>query len=586
LAAALDPSSRNLAVRIWRERVRPYRARVAVALVLMAAVALATGAYPLVIDWTFDALAAGDAGWIALIPPVIVAVTAVRGGLLYAQTVATAWVVNKVIEDMQRGLHRHLLAADLAQVQTVATGTLTARFTVDVEAMRNALNRTVTGAVRDSLTVVSLLASMLWLDWLLTLIVLCVYPVAAIPIVRIGTRLRRTAKGLQAGYGGLTAQIQEGLAGARMVKAYRLEDYQSVRADGAFAALRRQSMKAVRIRGALEPMLDVIGGVAVAAVIAFAAWRIGSGTGSVGDFTGFVGALLIAAQPVRALGSLNAALQEGLAAAERLYAVLDTPARVVDRPGAVPLGTVDGRIAFEGVRFGYRPDSPVLHGLDLAVRPGETVALVGRSGGGKSTILNLLVRLYDVDSGRVTIDGHDLRDVTLASLRERIALVSQDTILFDDTVAANIAFGRPGAGADAIETAARAAAAHDFIEALPQGYDTPVGEGGSRLSGGQRQRLAIARAFLRDAPILLLDEATSALDAESERLVQAALARLAAGRTTLVIAHRLSTVRAADRICVVEDGRVQEEGTHEALLAAGGRYAALHAIQFATEGVG
>ncbi|MFN8719508.1 MAG: ABC transporter ATP-binding protein [Rhodospirillales bacterium] len=581
MSSPLDATTRRLALRVWADWVRPYRWRVAVALVLMGAVALATGAYPLVIDWTFDALAAGDAGWIMLVPPVIVAVTAVRGGLLYAQTVATAWVVNRVVADLQAGLHRHLLSADLAQIQAEATGTLAARFTVDAEAFRNALNRTVTGSVRDSLTVVSLLASMLWLDWLLTLIVLCVYPVAAIPIVRIGTRLRRTAKGLQAGYGGLTAQLQEGLAGARMVKAYRLEDHQAARARAAFDGLRRQSMKAVRIRGALEPMLDVIGGVAVAAVIAFAAWRIGSGTGSVGDFTGFVGALLIAAQPVRALGSLNAALQEGLAAAERLYAVLDRPATIVDRPGATPLGRATGAIAFEGVTFAYRPGLPVLRGLDLAIAPGETVALVGRSGGGKSTILNLLVRLHDVDGGRITVDGRDLRDATIASLRDNLAVVGQDAVLFDDTVAANIAFGRPGATRGEIEAAARAAAAHDFVMALPQGYDTPVGEAGGRLSGGQRQRLAIARAFLRDAPILLLDEATSALDAESEQAVQEALARLATGRTTLVIAHRLSTVRAADRICVVEDGRVIEEGTHAALLARGGRYADLHAIQFA-----
>jgi len=576
-----DPRTRPMVARLWRDWVRPHRPRVLVSLLLMALVAAVTGVYPLVIEWAFEVMADRDAGALALVPVAVVAVTSLRGIVLYAQTVVTASVVHAVIEAMQRTLYRHLLDADLARLQRDATGTLTSRFMVDLEALRNALTRTVTGAVRDVLTVVALVVSMLWLDWLLTLIVLVVYPFAAIPIVRVGKRMRRTARGLQQGYGGLAAQLHEGLAGARMVKAYRLEAYQAARADGAFAELRRLAMRATRIRGSLDPLLEVIGGIAVAAVIAFAAWRIASGTGSVGDFTGFVGALLIAAQPVRAIGSLNAAVQEGLAAAERVFAVLDERPAVAQAPDARPLAATRGAVELRDVRFSYVEGRPALKGLSLAVRPGETVALVGRSGGGKSTVFSLLARFHDPDAGSVLIDGQDVRTATIASVRDAIAYVGQDAVLFDDTVRANVAFGRPGADDAAVEAALRAAAADGFVRAMPGGLDARVGEGGGRLSGGQKQRIALARAFLKDAPILLLDEPTSALDSESEQLVQEAIGRLAAGRTTLVIAHRLSTVRAADRICVVEDGRIVEEGTHAELIARGGRFAELHAIQAA-----
>ncbi|HZH26129.1 MAG TPA: ABC transporter ATP-binding protein [Azospirillaceae bacterium] len=571
-------------LRLWRDWVRPYRWRVALALLLMGAVAAATGVYPLVIDWIFDVLTRGDVSSVVMLPVVIVAVTGVRAATLYMQTVVTSDVALRVVEDLQRALYRHLTHADLARLQREPIGTLTARFSVDVGSLRMALTRSVTGAVRDILTVAALLVSMIYLDWLLALIVLAVYPVAAIPIVRIGKRVRRNARGTQASYGLLTSRLHEGLSGARMIKAYRLEEHEVARADAAFEDVRLRLARAVRIRGALDPVLEIVGGVAVSAVIAFAAWRIATGQGTVGEFTGFVSALLIAAQPVRTIGNLNSAVQEGLASAERIFEVLDEAPRILDRPGARPLvlpaGRTGGRIELDDVRFGYKPGVPVLKGLTLHVSPGETVALVGRSGGGKSTIFNLIGRFHDVEAGRVAVDGQDVRDVTLASLRDAMALVSQDTVLFDDTVRANIAFGRPGATDAEIMAAARAAAAHDFITALPDGYDTRVGEQGGRLSGGQKQRIALARAFLRDAPILLLDEATSALDAESEQLVQEAVGRLAQGRTTLIIAHRLSTVRAADRICVVEDGRVVEQGSHEDLLRRGGRYADLHAIQF------
>ncbi|MDN3567828.1 ABC transporter ATP-binding protein [Paeniroseomonas aquatica] len=578
---ALDPaSSRLLIARLARDYLARHRRGIALAVVCTLALAGLTALYPIVIQQGFDRFSAGDTSIAWLIPPVIIVVTCLKALAQYGQAVAVQAVVLRVIEGIQGDLFRALTRADLASVTRDAPARHASRFTVDASAIREALTKSINGAA-DVLTVVGLIASMVWLDWQMSLIAAVLYPIAIVPILKLGKRIRRASGGMQERMGQTAAELTESFGAARVVRAYRLEAQEEARAGRTFAQLREALFGIARTRASLDPMLEALGGIAVAGVLAFVGWRVAQGQGTVGEFTGFVAALLIASRPVRALGSLNAALQEGLAGLSRVFAVMDTPRRVLDAPGAQPLPAGRGRVEFAEVGFHYEGTAEAaLEGLSFVAEPGETVALVGPSGAGKSTALALVPRLHDATAGAVRMDGADLRGVTLASLRDAIAYVGQDAVMFDDTVFANIACGRPGATQAQVEDAARAAAAHDFIAALPQGYATPLGPAGGRLSGGQKQRVALARALLRDPRVLLLDEATSALDAENEALVQAALARLRQGRTTLVIAHRLATVREADRIVVMQAGRAVEQGSHAALMAEDGLYARLVRTQF------
>ncbi|WP_300392160.1 ABC transporter ATP-binding protein [Henriciella sp.] len=572
--------------RLIRERYLPHWKWFALGTTCAAITSVAAASYGYLLKLVVDALEdlAGPAtggvpmylwGLIAIIG----AAAAIRSLSLYVMTLANNTGVQRAIVDIQTDQFDALTGGDFARLSGDRSGGFVSRFINDVNALRDAGLRLANNLTKGVLTVIGVFFTMLIMDWKLTLVLLLIYPIAFAPVIALGNSVRKRSKRAQSQIGEVTSLLAESFQSARVVKAYGLEDYQQARAKRGFVERSRLFLKVLTDKAAVDPILEITGGIALVGILALTAWRISQGDTSLGNFVGVIGAVAVAAPELRALGTLNAVAQEGGAAADRVFEILDAPPAIKDRSDAVELKAPKGGVEFRDVHFVYPDGSPALKGLSFSANPGETVALVGPSGAGKSTIFNLLLRLYDPLSGSVAVDGNDIRAFTGASLRQSTALVAQEALLFDDTVAANIALGRMGASRDEIKAAAKAANAHDFILALPGGYDAMAGEMGRNLSGGQRQRISLARAILRDAPILMLDEATSALDAESEAKVQAALGEFSRDRTTLVIAHRLSTVRSADRIVVIEDGKAVEEGTHAELMTAGGAYKRLVELQ-------
>lgn len=577
----LDGASRALMLRLWREHVRAHLPRLVVAMLLMALAAAATAALAKLIEPVLDKIfTAKDS---ALLWPVVGGVLAsflVKAGSMYGEAVLINATGQRIVAELQRRMFAHLMTADLAFFHDQQTGGLVSRFTNDVNLLRGVVSNSLTALGRDALSVVFLVAVMIHQDWTLAAIAFLAFPTAILPTSHLARRMRKVSRSAQEETGRFASLLDQAFSGMRHVKAYGMEGHETARAGALIGRMLGLAERGGRVRAASNPMMEALGGFAIVAVIAYGGSEVIAGDRTTGSFFSFITALLLAYEPVKRISNLAVGMQEGMAAAQRVFSLIDSAPAIADRPDAAALVVDRGAVRFEAVRFCYRGDGPaILDGFDLTVPAGARVALVGPSGAGKSTILNLIPRFFDATGGRVLIDGQDVRDVTMASLRARIALVSQEISLFDGTIRDNIRYGRWEASEAEIVAAAQAAAAHDFILAQPGGYDAEVGELGVKLSGGQRQRIAIARAMLKDAPILLLDEATSALDAESERQVQAALARLSGGRTSLIVAHRLATVVDCDLIVVVENGRVAEQGSHADLLARDGAYAKLWRMQ-------
>ncbi len=567
--------------RLIRDHMRPHLWRIFSAVLLMAVTAASTAMTAQLLDPAIKYLFIDkDPNMLTLIPLAVFAVMILKSAASYGENILMNFVGQRIISDIQIGMFEHLMKADTGWLRQYHSGKIISHFLNDAVLMREAVSRSITGLGKDLMTLMLLVGVMVYQDLLMTGIAIFILP-AVVGFVRQLSRLMRKSVNLgMAETGNLSTLLSETLAGSRVVKAYGQENHEIRRVTQSINRRMEFIMRGARARSAAAPITEALTGLAIAAAIYYAGVRALSGNMEINHFAAFLGAMMLAYQPLKSLATISTALQEGLAAAARSFSMMDVKPAIKDAPHATSLMVQQGRIRFENVHFSYGEDDEALRGIDLEIAPGQTVALVGPSGAGKSTMLNLIPRFYDVTSGRLTIDGADVRDVTMASLRKAIALVTQEPFLFDDTVQANIAYGRPDADTQEIVSAARAADAHDFIMALPQGYLTIVGEAGMRLSGGQRQRLAIARAMLKNAPVLLLDEATSSLDTDSERQVQGALAKLMQGRTSLVIAHRLSTIMDADCIHVIVDGRIVESGTHLQLLTRNGVYAGLCRSQF------
>jgi ATP-binding cassette, subfamily B, bacterial MsbA len=574
-------STRSLMARLIREHVRQYKGLLYLAVFFMAVMAGATSVSALLMKPVVnDVFIRKDSEILWYVGGAIVATFVIKGLANYAQSVVMSIVGLRIIADLQNRLFAHLARMDLRFFQQQSTGALISRFTVDINSIRTAVSTSLTTLGKDLFMLIGLVGVMFYQDWELSLVALIVFPLAIYPIARLGKRVRKVVANTQNEMGLFTALLSQTFQGIRVVKAYRMQDYEAGRIGELVTRIYGLNLKASRTQALASPIMETLGGISVASVIVYGGYRVIGNQTDPGSFFSFITALLMAYEPAKRLANLNTYLQIGLAGAERMYDLLDTEPSIAERADAKAVLISKGAINLDSVTFEYEADSIVLDSISIDIPAGKTVALVGPSGAGKSTVFNLIPRFYDVESGTVTIDGVDVRDMTFSSLHQSIALVSQEVTLFDDTIRANIAYGRAGASDEDIEQAARRAAAHDFVTSLPAGYDTIVGEHGLKLSGGQRQRLAIARAMLKNAPVLLLDEATSALDTEAERKVQDALEELIVGRTAVVIAHRLSTIVNADLIYVIDKGRVVEQGTHDELIEAGGHYSRLYDLQF------
>jgi subfamily B ATP-binding cassette protein MsbA len=561
--------------------IKPYRGWLVSAMTCMIIVAVMTGAQAYMVKPMLDEIFFNqDAFMLKVVPLAIITIFLIQGVFDYSYKYLLEKVGQSVIRDLRNNLYRHIQSLPLAFFHKTPTGELISRIISDVTLIQGAVSNVLVGLIKDTCQIFFLIFVIFYMNWRLALIAMILLPVIIYPIVNFGRRHRRLSRSNQQTTAQVSNILYETITGTRIVKAFCMEQYEIGRFAETLDKLFSIVMRDVRIGAISRPLMQLLGGIGIALVVWFGGSQVLSGASTPGTFFSFLTALIMIYEPLKSISRVNSVLQQGIAAAERVFDVLDVELDVDEKQDAIELPTVRDMIEFKDVRFQYDPKTEVLKDINLQVKTGEVLALVGSSGGGKSTLVNLIPRFFDVSCGSLTIDGIDVRDVTLKSLRNQIGMVTQQTILFNDTVRNNIAYGSPNATFEQVKEAARAAHALNFIQHLPQGFDTVIGESGARLSGGERQRISIARAILKNAPILVLDEATSSLDTESEREVQQAIENLVQSRTTFVIAHRLSTIRNADRIIVIQDGSIVEEGTHDSLLPLGGVYKMLYDMQF------
>jgi subfamily B ATP-binding cassette protein MsbA len=561
--------------------LKPYKTKLIIAMIAMIFVACFTGAQTYMVKTLLDRIfIEKNTVYLKLLPLVLIAIFFMKGIFYYIYSMLLEYVGQSVIRDFRITIFKHIHKQALSFFNEMPTGTLMSRIISDVALLQQAVSKALVGSVRDFFQVIILLGVVFAMNWRLAMITFVVLPFSAFFIVKFGRQFRKLSTSTQEEVAHVSNILHETITGNRIVKAFTKEQYEGKRFENQVIGLFLLTMKDAKYRCLQHPMMEFIGGFAIAVVIWFGGSEVMNDTMTPGAFFAFLTALIAAYEPIKGVTSVNSTIQQGLAAASRVFAILDVEPEIQDKKDAIELPAFSSSVEFKNLSYQYNDEATVLKDINLTVAAGEALAIVGPSGGGKTTLTNLIPRFLDLKDGAILIDGMDIRDVTVASLRNQIAMVTQQTILFNDTVRNNIAYSDQDAAIEDIYNAARAAHAFDFIESLPDGFDTIIGEGGARLSGGQRQRISIARAILKNAPILILDEATSALDTESEREVQKALENLMKDRTTFVIAHRLSTIKNADRIVVVKDGRIVEEGTHESLLQLQGEYETLYNMQY------
>ena len=568
----------QLVKRLVHNYLAPYTAQMVIAVIFMAIAGGMTAVIAALMQPVLDdVLYSGKESLIIPVSLGLALTFGVRGISTYIHTVMMSKIGHSIVADIQNHLFSNFMRLDMSFFHTNESGSLLSHVVNDVAVMRSAITNTLTGLGKSLFTLIFLIGLMFYRDWKLTLAAFIVFPLLSLFVIYLGKKLRELSKNIQSEMGGLSSLLSQTFQGIRLVKSYRMEKHEIAKTKKAIHAVRDLNVKSAQVSSLSTPVNEVIVGMIFAAIIIYGGYEVIAGRSSPGQLASFIAAFTLAYEPMKKLAKLNNALQVGLGASERVFNMIDQIGMIKNKEGAIDLQTRDPVITFEGVSFSYEnAEIKALSGISFTASPDKVTALVGPSGGGKSTIINMIPRFYDAVGGAIKIDDVDIRDMTLESLRGHIALVSQDITIFNDSVYDNILYGQPNATKEEVIEAAKAAAAHDFIEGLEQGYDTVVGESGIKLSGGQKQRISIARAILRDAPILLLDEATSALDNESEKIVQDALKRLQKGRTTIVIAHRLTTVQEADQIIVLDRGCIAEQGTHSDLMKKGGVYADMY----------